>query len=77
MLLDDEMVLHNQMDCVVHVVALLGEGVGGCLSLPAANDNKKLTHQSKSTAGDKEVSGRRRRQQIKRGGGPGRREAVV
>ncbi len=45
--------------------------------MPATKVDKKAMHQSTSTVGDKEVGGRRRRQQIKRGGGPGRREAVA
>jgi hypothetical protein len=37
----------------------------------------KMTYQSTSTAGNKEVEGRRRRGWINRGGGPGGREAVA
>jgi hypothetical protein len=44
--------------------------------LPAAKVDKKMMHQSTSTAGDKEVGGRRRRRKINRGGGPVRQEAV-
>ncbi len=50
--------------------------MGEYSSLPAAKVDKKMTHQSTSTAGDKEVGGRRRRRQINRGGDPGRQEAV-
>jgi hypothetical protein len=50
--------------------------VGEYSSLPAAKVDKKMMHQSTSIAGDKEVGGRRRRQQINRGGGPGRQEVV-
>ncbi len=39
--------------------------------------DKKMMHQSTSTAGNEEVGGRRRRQRMNRGGGPGRREAVA
>jgi hypothetical protein len=45
--------------------------------LPATKVGKKMMHQSTSTVGDKEVDGRRRRQWINRGGGPGRREGVA
>ena len=62
MLLDDVMTLCKRMDCVVHVMALLGEGVKGeYLSLPATKVDKKMRHQSTSTVGNKEVSGKRRR----------------
>jgi hypothetical protein len=78
MLLDDAKALRKWMYCVVRVKALLREGVGGgYLSLPAAKVDKKMMHRSTSTAGDKEVGCRRRRQWIKRGGGPGSWEVVV
>ena len=37
---DDAMVLRKRKDCIVHVMALLGEGVGGntCLCLPPKDD---------------------------------------
>jgi hypothetical protein len=72
------MALHKRMDCIVRVVALLVEGRGGeDSSLPATKVDKKTAHQSTSTAGDKEVGGRRRRQWINQGGGPGGGKAVV
>jgi hypothetical protein len=78
MLLDNATMLCKQMDCIMRVEALLGEGVGGgYLSLPAAKVDKTMMHKSTSTAGEKEVGGRRRRQQMKRGGGPCGQEAVV
>ncbi len=46
-------------------------------SLPATKFDKKTVHQSTSTAGDKEVGGRRRRQRINQGGGPGGGKAVA
>ncbi len=54
-----------------------GGSGGGYSSLPTAKVDKKTTHQLTSIAGDREVSGRRRRRQIKRGGGPGGQESVV
>ncbi len=54
-----------------------GENGGEYSSLPAAKVDKKTTHQSTSTAGDKEVGGRRRRRWINRGGGSGGPEVVV
>jgi hypothetical protein len=45
--------------------------------LPAAKVDEKMTHQSTSTAGDKEVGGRRRRRWINRGGDPGGQKAVA
>ncbi len=77
MLLDDAMALCKLMVCVVSVTAFLVEGVGGILLLPAAKVGKKKVHQLTSTAGDKEVGGRRRRQHIMRGVGPGGWEAMV
>jgi hypothetical protein len=78
MLLDNAKVLRKQMEYIVCVKALLGEGVErGYLSLPATKVDKKKAHQSISTAGYKRVGGRRRRQWMKRGGGPGGQEAVA
>jgi hypothetical protein len=54
------------LHCACHGSPGGGSG-GGYLYLPAAKLDKKTMHQSTSTAGDKEVTGRRRRQRIKRG----------
>ncbi len=53
-----------------------GSGGDSPLCLPPKVD-KNTMHQSTSTAGDKEVGGRRRRKQINRCGGPGRWEDVA
>jgi hypothetical protein len=55
MLLDNAAALHKRMDCVMHVKG------GRYSSLPATKVDKKTMHQSTSTAGDKEVGGKKRR----------------